>query len=164
MKDTRTDAIREAMAAKGGIEGVINVVSYGYHEYQVTRDKAVDPHGKADPDFLVQHRRIEIDQLDEWTPLIGSPITTRWLITLVTKADLWWEERDLFREYYINGPYFTALRGAQALKPKVVMYSSVFSKFYGEAPHSGYFDEKDRLELKLQFVQALLAALLQHDL
>src|SRR5271165_3239178 len=62
-----------------------------------------------------------------------------------------------------NGAYHARLGQAQSLKPRVLMYSSVFSRFYGEAPHSGYFDEKDRQELKQQFVQALLAALLQHE-
>jgi hypothetical protein len=162
MKDERIDAIRESISARGGIAGVINVVSYGYHEYQVTKEKIFLADGSVDPAFLIKHREIEIQQLDEWTPLLGSPITVDWLITVVTKADLWWDQRNAVHDHYTSGIYYKALGQAQSLKPKVVMHSSIFSKFYGEAPHSGYFDEKDRQDLKLQLVQALLAVLLQH--
>jgi energy-coupling factor transporter ATP-binding protein EcfA2 len=163
MKDARIDAIRESLGARGGISGIINVVSYGYHEYQVTKDKVFLANGVVDPAFLTKHREIEIQQLDEWTSLLGSPITTSWLITVVTKADLWWDQRSVVNQHYSTGAYYAALREAQSLRPKVVMHSSVFSKFYGEAPLSGFFDEKDRQELKLQLVKALLAALLQHE-
>ena len=35
--DDRKEAMRQAMAARGGIAGIINVVCYGYHEYAVSR-------------------------------------------------------------------------------------------------------------------------------
>lgn len=163
MKDARIDSIRESLSARGGISGVINVVSYGYHEYQVTKGKVLLPDGSVDPNYLAKHRQLELDQLDEWTPLLGSPLTMKWLMTVVTKADLWWDQREDAMQHYQAGTYHERLGQAQSLKPRVLMYSSVFSKFYGEAPHSGYFDEKDRRDLKHQFVQALLAALLQHE-
>ncbi len=37
MKDARIDSIRESLSARGGISGVINVVSHGYHEYQLPK-------------------------------------------------------------------------------------------------------------------------------
>lgn len=139
------------------------MVAYGYHEYQTTKEKVFLANGVVDPAFLAKHREIEIQQLDEWTALLGSPVTTNWLITVITKADLWWDQRSVAVQHYTSGPYYAALGSAQSLHPKVVMHSSVFSKFYGEAPLSGYFDERDRQELKQQLIQALLAALLQHQ-
>ena len=161
-KDVRIQEIRESLSAKGGISGVINIVSYGYHEYHVVRGEVFKPDGSIDPDYLQKHRQIELDQLDEWTPLLGSPITIGWLITIVTKADLWWDQRKDVLKYYQKGAYKTRLAQATSLNQRVLMYSSHTSKFYGEAPHSGYFDDEDRTKLKQQFVEALLAALLQH--
>src|SRR5579859_6631665 len=65
-KDDRVEAIRQAMSASGGIAGVINVVSYGYHEYDIPAGKGVDG-GAADANYLRQHRAEEIEQLAEWT-------------------------------------------------------------------------------------------------
>jgi energy-coupling factor transporter ATP-binding protein EcfA2 len=163
LKDGRVEAIRKAMSARGGISGVINVVSYGYHEYHVPEGKVFLADGAIDPHYLEQHRQYELDQLDEWTPLLGSPVTIKWLITVVTKADLWWNDREEVEKYYKKGPYYAALKDAQTVRPRVVPYSSVFSKFYGKAPLSGYFDENDRDKLKRQLIQALLSALLQDD-
>jgi hypothetical protein len=162
-KDVRVQEIRESLSAKGGISGVINVVSYGYHEYQLARSDVFKPDGSISPDYLEKHRGLELDQLDEWTPLLGSPITVDWLITLVTKADLWWDQRKDVLAYYQKGPYRARLGQAVSLNQRVLMYSSHTSKFYGEAPHSGYFDDEDRKKLQQQFLEAVLAALLQHS-
>ncbi len=163
MKDVRSDKIREGMSARGGISGVINVVSYGYHEYDVAKKDVFLPDGKVDPQYLARHRQFEIDQLSEWTALLGSPKTIKWLITLVTKADLWRNDRDSVRQHYQTGDYNRALGDALSVNPRVLLYSSVFFKFYAEAPLSGYFDENDRRILAEQFVKALLASLLERE-
>jgi ABC-type molybdenum transport system ATPase subunit/photorepair protein PhrA len=48
----RLKAIREALAS--GISGVVNVVSYGYHEYRIGAKNAVDKKGKVSEQFLFQ--------------------------------------------------------------------------------------------------------------
>lgn len=156
-------AIREALAAKGGISGVINIVSYGYHEYHLDRGSVFNADGSIRPEYLQRHRQEEISQLSEWNSLLGSPLTAKWLITLVTKADLWWDHRKDVVDHYKTGPYFAALGDAKSLQPKVIEYSSVFARFYNTAPMSGFFAQDDRTLLQNHFVEALLAALLKDN-
>ena len=48
-------------------------------------------------------------KLSEWVGLLGDRETAGWLITVVTKSDLWWEQRATVREYYESGAYHEAL-------------------------------------------------------
>lgn len=159
-KDDRIQAIREAMSAKGGISGVINVVSYGYHEYDLPAAQAVAA-GEARPDFLEKHRQEEIEQLAEWTHLLGNKQTVQWCVTVVTKADLWWDRKPAVMEHYRKGEYFKALRGAKSLGPRVVPFCSVFHRFYGEAKMSGVFDERDQKQTRDDLIQTLVTAMLK---
>jgi energy-coupling factor transporter ATP-binding protein EcfA2 len=71
----RLRAVREAMS--GDLSGVINVVSFGYHEYTIKeKADAVTAKGTVKAAFLKRHRQIEIDTLAEWTSLLGSRDTT----------------------------------------------------------------------------------------
>lgn len=96
----------------------------------------------------------------EWTELLGDRQTTHWLITVVTKADLWWDRHREVIDYYTSGPYHMALGSAQSLNPKVLHHSSVFHKFYGRVPMSGMFDQNDREIARKHFAEVLLSALL----
>jgi hypothetical protein len=158
--DDRNQAMREALAARGGIAGILNVVCYGYHEYDVPRDKVFLSGSTVNPEYLFLHRGEEIRQLDEWTGLLGDRLTSHWLITVVTKADLWWERREEVIEYYSRGAYFDALGDAKVLRPRVLPYSSVFHKFYGEAPMAGTFDQESHNLARERLISALIKALL----
>jgi energy-coupling factor transporter ATP-binding protein EcfA2 len=158
--DDRNKAMREAMAAKGGIAGILNVVCYGYHEYDVPRAKVFSPDGAVRPEFLAMHRQVEIRQLDEWNLLLGDQVTSHWLITVVTKADLWYDRHDEVIEHYSKGTYFDALDAARVLRPRVLPYSSVFRKFYGEAPMAGTFDQENHKAAREKLIDALIKALL----
>lgn len=131
----RMRAIREAMS--GGISGVINVVFYGYHEYRIGKSDAISQKGSVRESFLATHRQAELDALNEWTSLLGDEQTIGWFLTVVTKADLWWDRKDEVLEYYSSGPYHDALGEMKKLSPVVKEYCSVLHKFYGEAPLSG---------------------------
>jgi hypothetical protein len=149
------------MSAKGGIAGIINVVCYGYHEYHVSRGKVLAADSTVKPDYLELHRQEEIKQLSEWTEILGDRLTAGWLITVVNKADLWWPERERVIAHYERGDYWTALRSAQVLKPRVLPYCSVFQRFYGEAAMSGMFDQKDRDKCRERLLRALVNAMLK---
>lgn len=153
----RIRAIRKAMA--DGIAGVVNVVSYGYHEYRTGKGRALKNDSSASEGFLKRHREVECEILKEWTVLLGSRETTNWLITVVTKADLWWDRRDEVIEYYQPGQYYDGLEGAQSLNPVVLEYCSVFHKFFGEGSLSGQFDETDRVRVRANMLPQLLAAI-----
>jgi energy-coupling factor transporter ATP-binding protein EcfA2 len=153
----RKQAILEAMSHK--ISGVINVVSYGYHEYRTGKSRAIADNGSPRDSFLEEHRKIELETLNEWTTLLGDKQIVGWLITVVTKADLWWDKKDEVLDYYTSGPYYSALGDAQKLSPVVREYCSVLHKFYSEGSLSGAFDEEDRVKTKANLLSQLMAAI-----
>lgn len=156
-KSRRMEAIRDAM--KEGVEGIINVVSYGYHESRVGKNVVFDDKGKIKQEFLKERRKVEIDLLKEWTELLGDKETSKWLITLVNKADLWWHDKEKILSYYETGQYSKSLGSAKILSPSVVSYCAVFHKFYGESPISGFFDDKDRVNAKENLLAQLISAI-----
>ena len=156
-RDRRISAVREAMAT--GIDGVINVVSYGYHEYRIGKEEAIEANHQIREDFLDKHRQVEIDLMKEWNSLLGDRETAHWLITLVTKADLWWDRREQVLTHYEKGDYYQALGDAKDLRPVVLPYSSVFHKFFGEGALSGQFDDRDRVLHKSHVFSQLIAAI-----
>jgi len=158
--DDRIQAMREAMAARGGIAGIINVVCYGYHEYDVPKDKVFSTGSAIRPEYLEHHRQEEIKQLNEWTYLLGDPVTSHWLITVVTKADLWWNNREDIMKHYSSGAYYEALEDAKSLRQRALPYSSIFHRFYGEAPMAGTFDQAERDAARERLMNALIKALL----
>ena len=80
----RMQAVRDALREKH--VGVINVVCYGYHEYALDPRNALNSKGYPKEKFLAKHRKVEIQAAQEWVPILGSPATTDWLITVVSKA------------------------------------------------------------------------------
>lgn len=153
----RMEAIRDGL--KEGLSGIINVVSYGYHEYRIGSSDAIDNYGNINPSFLEQHREYEIKALSEWVNILGSPSTAGWLITLISKADLWWDHKDVVIKHYESGKYFDYLESAKALHHIVIPYCSVIHKFYGKAPVSGHLDDKDKMAMKINFICKLIEAI-----
>jgi hypothetical protein len=102
---------------------------------------------------------VEIEALREWNQLLSAGVLDPWLITVVTKADLWWEQHTAVKGYYESGPYHAALSTAQSMRPSVCFYSSIRHLFYGKAPVSGYFDDEERLRLRANFFRVLFEAI-----
>lgn len=154
-KSRRIEAIRNAMA-KGKV-GVINIVSYGFHEHRsATWRDAVNDDGTVKEDFVETQRQVELTMLSEWVPLLGSKETSSWLMTIVSKADLWWDNQADVMNYYTTEEYFRCLGDGQSLNPVVIPYCSVFKKFYGEGLLSGRFDEENRTVLRDNLFSRLL--------
>jgi energy-coupling factor transporter ATP-binding protein EcfA2 len=154
----RREAIKQVIQTKGGIAGIINVVAYGYHEASGIAQPEIGRNGQAAKAFLKQRRQIELAMLKEWTPLLTARQEAQWLMTVVTKADLWWPRRAEVLTYYQSGPYYRALGEAQLLQLVVLEYCSVFQKFYGQGLMSGDFQDSDRIRVKAEMLSALLAA------
>ena len=161
----RLKAVREAV--REGISGVINIVSYGYHEYDGGESDAINKDGSVNKNYLKKYKKLECDLMKEWIPLIGSSEVGGWLLTIVTKADLWWDDKDNVLKHYIEGDYYSSLDEAKSMDPMVVHYSSVFHKFYSEGNLSGGFDEGDRHRARINLFSTLLASTgmkeLKHD-
>jgi GTPase Era involved in 16S rRNA processing len=155
-KERRLEAIFQAMK---GIDGIINVVSFGYHETKTGKEDALTKSNKLKHDFLEKHRQVEINALNEWTELIGNQDSAKWLITLVNKADLWWNQKDEVLKFYQEGKYFDTLNSAKSLSPITAHYSSVFHRFYDDFPISGSFDDADRVNSKENLLVTLLEAI-----
>lgn len=157
-EDERRKAIKEAM--RDGVKGVINVVSFGYHEARQHEKKNVfNRDGSVKEKFLKDRRREEIDFLQEWTPLLGDADISGWLITLVTKADLWWGQREEVLKHYSSGQYFNKLGDGKNLSPMVLEYCSVIHKFYNQGKLSGDFDDADRTQTKSNLLLTLMEAI-----
>jgi len=152
----RVRAIREGMSA--GLSGVLNVVSYGYHETRMGKREAFTRAGEVGKRFLEDRRADEIAAVREWAPILGDRDVLKWLITVVTKADLWWTDKEDILQYYERGPYFQALGPLQSLNPVVLEYCSVFQKFYGTGSMTGDFQDSDRVASRARLLQQLLAA------
>lgn len=152
----RTDAIHRAFKKKRFV-GVINVVSYGYHqgEGHAPDDVFEVRSNKVSASFLAKRREREIKALSEWTSKFDDPSTPTWLMTVVTKADLWWSQKSKVLRHYKSGAYFRALASAKEAA-HVISFSSVFRKFYGKGPTDGEFDQEDRSQLRDHLLRQLL--------
>jgi len=151
-KSLREDAIRESMTS---ISVIINVVCYGYHEYARGKEQAFDKNNSINPKYLELNRDREIRSLNEWSEILGGNAPYR-LITIIAKADLWWNEKDAVYDYYEKGDYYKNLGAASQLNPIAIHHSSVFHKFYGIGSMSGSFDENDRNLARANLLKTLV--------
>jgi hypothetical protein len=153
----RLRSIRE-VASRPPIR-VINVVSFGFHEYGTSASKAVDTHlRRPRVEFLEQHRKEELRALLEWLPLLGDRDTTKWILTVVAKADLWWNDSDTVLDHYRTGAYNDAISAADSkIKRAVMPYCAVAHKFFDIVPLANRFDDTDRITMNIHFLQQLIA-------
>ena len=124
----------------------------------VGKAEAITDTGEVRQSFLERQRQVEIEALTEWTRLLGSRTVANWLITVISKADLWWEQKEKVTAHYTFGLYHDALGDAERLDPVVMEYCSVFHKFFGEGRLSGYLDDAERKLLRMNLFSQLLAA------
>ena len=103
----------------GKAAAIINVVSYGYEsfsELSYTQTtiyhevaQAVAPRQPILADFLphyfAQRRRQEQAYLEELAQWLKTAKKKIWMITLVTKEDLWWDQQNTVRAHYETGAY-----------------------------------------------------------
>lgn len=110
-------AIYRTLAA-GKSRGVINVVAAGHHSfshvnYRETRYyKALAREMDREPrrDEFIEHylrdrRDAELAITRELIPHLKIAEGSLWMITLITKQDLWWKDRDTIRDFYTMGEY-----------------------------------------------------------
>lgn len=97
--------------ASGKVAGVINVVAYGYHSFSeigFERHRLYQP-GMTAQDFMAAYlptqRREEIQALGVLKPFLTHAPARLWMVTLVTKQDLWWAKRHEVNAHYTEGEY-----------------------------------------------------------
>jgi hypothetical protein len=153
----RKTAIREAM--KFGSLGIINVVAFGLHEGKFSKRDAVNRQSKPSATFLKSRRKAEIELLAEWANVIcGEGGPADWVTTVVTKADLWWEntaEQPVI-QYYESDRYTPALGNAKDIPHTVKPYCSMRHLFYDSVPMSGYYSDRKAEEHHAQLIAHIL--------
>jgi len=156
-RSLRRTEIVDLIRRGNGKARIINVVSYGYHEYGAGRPDAITSSKKPRTEFLERNRQNEIHALAEWVASLGSRETTAWITTVVTKADLWWSEKDTVLPHYQSGAYDAAIRQIDAdIHHTVLPYSSVVHKFYGVVPVDGEFDDATKTDINSRFLRKLV--------
>ena len=150
-KKAITDAIRDK------VEGIINVVCYGYHEAEEAGSADAVPKSSrkiAKEPYLKRRQKVELDLLAEWVPAIDEK-TANWILTIVTKADLWWPDTDSeVRKAYQEGEYADEFADFSD-KHYVLPYCSVIEPFYGTRT-SGLFGDHHRSVLRENLLQTIL--------
>jgi len=154
----RMKEIRRLIRKKANL-GVISLVAYGYHEYVADLASAFDSKGKVNPEFLKLHRQYECEFVEAWAPLLIDPTITKWIITLISKADLWWSSRNTVLKFYTNPPYTSPFGGVSELMPAAVPYCSVMRRYFSRGKISLGFDDSDRQNLRADMFRILLEAI-----
>ena len=155
------EKVYEAEFRAGRLAGIINVVADGYHEYSQEGEDGFRPigeDGRVIPAFLESRRGEEIARLAEWSWRLNGLAHPPWLMTVVNKADLWWDDRDRVLVQYREGVYPQTLAGAGSSSRLVLPYSTIWHRFYDRAPMSGYYAVGERTEHQRQLVRAVLEA------
>lgn len=152
-KAVRFRALTAALADK--VEGIINVVSFGYHEGEGPKANAVPGSAGniAKADFLKERRQIELDLLSEWVPLVDSTIS-RWILTVVTKADLWWPQQERVSKFYSEQHYADRMSSLAPLH-SIIPYCSIIEPFFGTRT-SGTFGDRERAGLRANLRESLI--------
>lgn len=156
---SRIGAIRRLVRRKKF--GLINVVCFGYHEYKTGASQAVLGNGQPNPAWLDRHRREELKAARDWVPqLLGNP---SYALTLVTKADLWWDSHDEAIRHYETGTYEATVHDAVLKGHTVLAYSSVRHMFYDKGTLSGTFDDEQRQQLQARLLEVLFESIARKE-
>jgi GTPase SAR1 family protein len=97
--------------SNGKVSGIINVVSYGYHSMMIDSYKQFAQHqdGMSKDEVFAtyanERKDDELKLLSKLTPFLIANDKRFWMLTLVSKQDLWWDEQKAVEEYYKSGPY-----------------------------------------------------------
>ncbi len=147
-KDKRIDAIKNVIAKKGASLGVINVVAYGYHEGPRGKYAPIVK-GQVNEEYLADCRKQEMNMIAEWVPvLFGGQMSADWIITVITKADLWWtpKKEEEVKNHYSNvlGKYTKSLGDARKGANGIFPLSSIHQRFYDNVPMSGYYTDQQK--------------------
>lgn len=126
--------------AAGAYRGVILVNSNGYHSLPGQSYKAHTLYQGNKETFLTAYLRAcredEVAVARRVVAAVRSVITGKvWLLTVVTKEDLWWPTRQQVSDFYAGGQYsaaiaeLAAVKGTQNVRHEVVPASLVICNF-----------------------------------
>lgn len=142
---------------KNKIKGIINVVNYGYNDAEINEsDVFKTGENEIKNAYLRDNRKNELTQLNEWLGRIHAESKPEWLISIVNKADIWYDKRDEVKEYYQNGDYGKAFVEIKRVVPHYIfLYCSVINPFGGR-PMTIIMSERTKNELQKNLKESLL--------
>jgi energy-coupling factor transporter ATP-binding protein EcfA2 len=140
-----------------GVEGIINIVSYGYNDQEELSDfKVFDVNGKLSQGYLSDNRHKDIMQLKEWLPRISNK-NVKWIVNLITKADIWWDDLPNAEHYYTKGDYGKQFKRHKENMTIINMpYCSTLKSFRGRI-NSTKFGDPQRVAIKEHFLEEFFA-------
>lgn len=143
----------------GHFHAIINVVCYGYNESEGTNvkifRKGTDGNDEVAQKYLTDNRKYEIRQLKEWIDDINSQTKLKWILTLINKADVWYDEEDEVMNYYKNGEYAQLFNGIERFCTlHYLPYCSTISPFGGK-PMLLHISENDKKKLHFNVVKSI---------
>lgn len=102
-----------AKLAQGKFRGMILLSAYGYHNHEIGPMTSYKTHrlfrGNKEAfleAFLQDRRNEELQILRELAPKVSPPASGKfWMLSLVTKQDLWWNDRADAESFYMSGDY-----------------------------------------------------------
>lgn len=129
LQDQRGTAINDISRKK--YQGIINIVCYGYQASSDTNLSDVFKSGTTEvkESYLDNNRKKELKQLEEWIPRIDSECKLEWVLTVVNKADIWYEKKEEVMAYYGSKYKDMMVRISQFEKSASVPYCSVITPF-----------------------------------
>lgn len=138
-------------------EVIINVVSYGYHERkEIENINDIFNGEQFSSKFLQENRQEELRHLVQMkTKLQLSEV--KWFITIIAKADIWWEEKVTVDAYYQTGRYAQEMEKIAEkcnFKHIIIPYCSIITPFYG-IKTSGKFGEETKYAMQAHFLETL---------
>lgn len=125
--------------AAGRFRGIILLGSHGYHTLGQVSYKTHKLFKGDDEAFLNAYlkdrRNEEIAILERLSTHIAASSNPIWLLTLITKQDLWWLERAVVEQFYHAGKYARIIgeienkKGSSNFRHEVLPVSLVISRF-----------------------------------
>jgi hypothetical protein len=93
--------------------GIINIVANGYHSTVLSlKDirKDMETSSQTKSRFFHDCREKELNQLRDIESKLKKFNKPLWMITLVTKQDLWWADKENVKKHYESGEYGDILK------------------------------------------------------
>lgn len=131
-------AVREQLQrdyTKCKISGIINIVSNGFHSTPETPESDAFKVGTNEikDEYLRENIKLEHNQLSEWEKYVKAENQVKWFMTIVNKADLWYDKHDDVMEYYCAGEYYNAIKGIEhCCNIHTLPFCSIMKPFMGK--------------------------------
>lgn len=162
---TERNAVTEMIVGKK-IKGIINVVTYGYNEAIETEDVTIfkvpstssSVTREVKDEYLNTNRKNELNQINEWSKFITGKSKIEWVITIVNKADIWYNKKEKVLDYYNNGEYYTGFTSSisQVCTTNVFPYCSLIAPF-GKKTMLLDFSEREKTKMHNDLKKNLLS-------